>query len=108
MNILLGEIGRSLQELQMGLQGTPDIPRIFRIPRCYPLSPHMPAYPGALNMSDPMELLLAALQLNRVPGGWELKALTLCKHNNIWRQWKEARTWVVKGRRQRANWLKSS
>jgi len=59
MNLLLGEIGRSLLELRMGLQ-------------------------GSLNMSDSMELLLTALSLDRVPGGWEAKAYPSLKPLAAW------------------------
>jgi dynein heavy chain len=59
MNLLLHEIARSLTELEMGLQ-------------------------GALNMSDPMEALLLALQLDRVPASWEAKAYPSLKSLGWW------------------------
>lgn len=46
MNILLGEIKRSLEDLRLGLT-------------------------GALNITDQMEALGAALQFNKVPANWE-------------------------------------
>jgi len=45
MNVLLGEIRRSLIELQLGLE-------------------------GALNITDKMEILTNDLALNKVPGTW--------------------------------------
>lgn len=46
MNILLGEIKRSLEDLRLGLT-------------------------GALNMTDSMEALSFSLQFNKVPSSWE-------------------------------------
>jgi dynein heavy chain len=49
MNILLGEIKSTLEDLRLGIT-------------------------GALNMSDAMELLSSCLTLNKVPSSWELVA----------------------------------
>jgi dynein heavy chain len=45
MNILLGEIKRTLEDLRLGLT-------------------------GALNMTEAMENLQKSLQYNKVPAGW--------------------------------------
>ena len=59
MNTLLSEIRRSLIELTMGLQ-------------------------GALNMSEQMEALAAALQVGRVPSGWAKYAYASKKSLIAW------------------------
>eukprot|EP00742_Colponemidia_sp_Colp-10_P026906 GILJ01033111.1.p1 GENE.GILJ01033111.1~~GILJ01033111.1.p1 ORF type:complete len:344 (-),score=47.18 GILJ01033111.1:90-1091(-) len=59
MNILLDELRRTLQELQLGLE-------------------------GALNISDAMEALSTALFLNRVPKNWEKYAYFSLKSLGSW------------------------
>lgn len=59
MNLLLGEIRNSLEELQLGME-------------------------GALNMSDQMETLLKCLGLNRVAPSWEAKAYPSKKSLSLW------------------------
>lgn len=59
MNILLGEIRRSLVELQMGLD-------------------------GALNITDKMEILTNELALNKVPGTWTAVAYFSKKNLASW------------------------
>jgi len=59
MNRLLNEIGRSLAELQLGLD-------------------------GALNMSDAMDALLQSLVLGRVPTGWSSTAYPSLKLLGGW------------------------
>jgi dynein heavy chain len=59
MNILLGEIRKSLEDLRLGLT-------------------------GALNVTDQMEMLATALQFNRVPANWEKFAYFSRKLLAIW------------------------
>jgi len=59
MNLLTGEIRRSLTELKLGLE-------------------------GALNMSDLMDDLLVSLKLGRVPSGWNKQAYPSLKALGLW------------------------
>merc|ERR1712070_553688 len=59
MNKLLGEMRRSMAELQLGLA-------------------------GSLNMSDPMETLLSCLRLGRVAPNWEKNAYPSKKNLAMW------------------------
>jgi len=59
MNVLLGEIKNSLEELRLGLT-------------------------GALNVTDSMENLSKALTLNKVPGSWEKVAYSSKKMLIMW------------------------
>ena len=59
MNILLGEIRKSLEDLRLGLT-------------------------GALNITDQMENLSKALQFNKVPDTWEKYAYFSRKSLALW------------------------
>lgn len=59
MNILLGEIRKTLEDLRLGLT-------------------------GALNMTDAMENLQKSLQFNKVPSSWETYAYPSRKNLALW------------------------
>lgn len=59
MNVLLGEIRKSLEDLRLGLT-------------------------GALNITDSMEALSNALQFNKVPANWEKYAYFSKKVLALW------------------------
>lgn len=59
MNVLIGEIRKSLEDLRLGLT-------------------------GALNITDSMENLARALQFNKVPDNWEKYAYFSKKGLALW------------------------
>jgi dynein heavy chain len=85
MNGLLSEIRTSLSELKLGLE-------------------------GALNISDAMEALSTALQMNRVPGTWEKVAYASLKplgdwFSNLLERCAQLSSWALDLRTPKSLWL---
>lgn len=73
MNILVGEMLRSLHELQLGL-------RYRAVPAARMLTRHS----GELQMSERMEQLFQSLYMGRVPGNWEILAYDSLRSLAAW------------------------
>jgi len=85
MNILLGEIKRSLLELELGIS-------------------------GALNVTEKMEALASALNLNKVYAGWEKLAYPSLKSLGVWMpdlilRVDQLKTWTDNVHLLRSTWL---